>query len=131
MSLGTVPTGNGDLWHPNAIDGPTVPGGPLPASPLPLTDALHEAFSAITHTMNLAIAFNWRWGIGAPIGHRWTLGVEGNFYLVWGPLLTAVHVMGGLPLARARQRGGAPCSTPAGAGARHLDRLHVPVDHDI
>lgn len=72
-----------------------IPGGPTPAAPLPVVDALHEAFSAITYTMNLAIAYNWRWGIGAPIGHLWTLGVEGQFYLVWGPLLTAILVVGG------------------------------------
>ncbi len=64
-----------------------VPGILGPAHPVTMAQSAHAAAGSLSYTLNLAIIYNWTWGIGAPVGHLWSLAVEGQFYLVWGPLL--------------------------------------------
>ncbi len=70
-----------------------VPGAAGPAAPVAFTADLHAAAGVASYLYNLAIAYHWRWGEGAPVGHLWTLSVEVQFYLVWGVLLAGLLCM--------------------------------------
>lgn len=78
-----------------------VPGQTWTSPPVTAADLLHAAVGALGYFSNLAITFGWTWGQGAPIGHLWTLAVEGQFYVAWGLLLIGV-----LFAVRGRRRAG-------------------------
>ncbi len=88
-----------------------VPGISGAAPPLSLAAGLHSAAGAVTYMLNLGIAYHWGWATGAPIGHLWSLSVEGQFYALWGPLVA-------LMLSRRRLASWAlPATIALGAGS--------------
>jgi peptidoglycan/LPS O-acetylase OafA/YrhL len=62
---------------------PFGPGGPGTAVPLPL--ALKGVGAALSYTYNEFLA--WNAPMPQPLGHLWTLAVEGQFYVLWALLL--------------------------------------------
>lgn len=78
-----------------------VPGQTWVSPPVTWADMVHAEAGALGYFSNLAITFGWVWGQGAPIGHLWTLAVEGQFYVAWGLLLVGV-----LLATRGRRRAG-------------------------
>jgi peptidoglycan/LPS O-acetylase OafA/YrhL len=75
--------------HASWFDG--VPAQTWSSPPVTWADMAHTVVGVLGYFSNLAITFGWSWQ-GAPIGHLWSLAVEGQFYVGWGLLLAAVLV---------------------------------------
>lgn len=70
-----------DGWFTSDPFGPGRPGAPLS-----VPSALKGAAGALSYAYNILLARKWR--MPAPLGHLWTLAVEGQFYLGWALLVS-------------------------------------------
>ena len=79
MLVGTVVFGHSG-WFQSAPF-----ASPHPGRPLALGSMLKGIAAALTYTYNFFLA--WSQPMPAPLGHLWTLAVEGQFYVAWALLL--------------------------------------------